>query len=144
MIGRVVIALGVWVASWAGAWLATPAAAQTIPTAPPAGPARYVLLQAGTLLAVPGQPAQREMTVVVKNDRVERIAPGYLDDVPHGAADTVRVVDLKSRFVLPGLMDAHVHLHMQSGDGTQRNHQPRHCFTSAAIDNSPTPCNARC
>ncbi len=119
MIGSVVIALVVWVGAWAGAWQATPAAAQTIPAAPPAGPARYVLLQAGTLLAVPGQPAQREMTVVVKNDRIERIAPGYIDDVPHGAADTVRVVDLKSRFVLPGLMDAHVHLHMQSGDGTR-------------------------
>jgi imidazolonepropionase-like amidohydrolase len=120
MISRCVIAMGAWVAAWLG-----PAAAQTIPTAPgPAGPARFVLLQAGAVLAVPGQPAQREMTVVVKNDRVERLAKGYLDDVPHGAADSVRVVDLKNRFVLPGLMDAHVHLHMQAGDGT-RGQSPR-------------------
>ena len=102
-----------------GALLAGNAAAQTIPAAAPTGPARYVLLQAGTVLAVPGQPPQREMTVVVKNDRVERIAAGYLNGVPHGAADTVRVVDLKTRFVLPGLMDAHVHLHMQAGDNTR-------------------------
>ena len=96
------------------------AAAQTVP--PPAaatGPARYVLLQAGALLAVPGRAPEREMTVVVKNDRIERVAKGYLDEVPHGAADSLRVVDLKSRFVLPGLMDAHVHLHMQAGDTTR-------------------------
>jgi imidazolonepropionase-like amidohydrolase len=80
--------------------------------AAPTTPDRYVLVHAGTLLAVPGRPAEREMTIVVKNDRVAGVVRGFLDataaGLPSGA--TVDLIDLRDRFVLPGLMDAHVHL----------------------------------
>jgi imidazolonepropionase-like amidohydrolase len=77
--------------------------------APPAD--RWTLVHAGTLLAVPGEQPRREMTVVVKNDRIAAVLPGYIPRPPEAPADAqVRIVDLKDRFVLPGLMDAHVHL----------------------------------
>lgn len=72
---------------------------------------RYVLIHAGTLLAVPGTRPQTKMTVVVKNDRIAAIENGYITTVSGAAAGSaLQLVDLSDRFVLPGLMDAHVHL----------------------------------
>ena len=62
------------------------------------------------------------MTVVVKNDRIERVVDGLLDaaaiDAPAGSS--VEIVDLSDRFVLPGLMDAHVHLRGEPSRGSRR------------------------
>jgi len=86
------------------------------PEAMAATPARdkVVLVQAGWLLAVPGSAPQRERTIVVRNDRIERIDAGYTRPDTIGDADT-QIVDLHNRYVLPGLMDMHVHLSMNSG-----------------------------
>lgn len=92
------------------AWLATIVSVAAF--AAPATPDRYVLVHAGTLLAVPGRPPERDMTIVVKNDRIAGVVRGFVDaaaaGLPPGA--TVELIDLRDRFVLPGLMDAHVHL----------------------------------
>jgi imidazolonepropionase-like amidohydrolase len=69
----------------------------------------------GTLYAVPGEPPLRQATVVIVNDTIDRVLEGYRD-----AADLFdpgvesRVIDLKDRFVVPGLMDCHTHLTGQS------------------------------
>jgi imidazolonepropionase-like amidohydrolase len=47
----------------------------------------------------------RDATVVVRDGKIERIATGRIDP-PNGAT----VLDLKGRWLLPGLVDAHVHL----------------------------------
>lgn len=74
-------------------------------------PDHYVLIHAGTLLAVPGTRPQTEMTIVVRNDRIAAVEKGYITVVADAAAgSTLQVIDLSGRFVLPGLMDAHVHL----------------------------------
>lgn len=72
---------------------------------------RYVLLHAGTLLAVPGEAPRSKATLVIKNDRIAGVENGYIS-TPPGATPgaTVQIIDLGDRFVLPGLMDAHVHL----------------------------------
>jgi len=66
------------------------------------------VIHAGRLLAVPGQAPKERQTIVVEGNRIARIEDGYLApaDVAAGAA----LVDLSDRFVLPGLMDMHVHL----------------------------------
>ncbi len=75
-------------------------------------PDRYVLIHAGTLLAVPGKKAQKEKTIVVINDRIGRIEQGFVsaDAVNAPAGSVVEIIDLSDHFVLPGLMDSHVHL----------------------------------
>jgi imidazolonepropionase-like amidohydrolase len=80
-----------------------------------AAPDNYVLIHAGTLLAVPGTKPDTKVTLVVKNKRVERVEKGYLsaDAIDAEGAATVQVIDLSDKFVLPGLMDAHVHLRDQ-------------------------------
>lgn len=96
-------------------------------------PDRYILVHAGTLLAVPGKPPEREMTVLVKNDRIAGVSKGYLDAAAAGLAPdaVVSLVDLRDRFVIPGLMDAHVHLMGEPSFGRHR--------TERGDRNPPTP-----
>ncbi|HEY0684092.1 MAG TPA: amidohydrolase family protein [Steroidobacter sp.] len=66
-----------------------------------------VLVQAGRLLDRPGQAPRGNATVIVRNGKVEAVRDGFVGAENYPGA---RVVDLRERFVLPGLMDCHVHL----------------------------------
>jgi imidazolonepropionase-like amidohydrolase len=70
------------------------------------------VIHAGTLLDEPGQPAKHAQSIRIKDDKITAVADGYVDP-PAGA----RLIDLKDRFVLPGLIDCHVHLTLQFGAG---------------------------
>jgi imidazolonepropionase-like amidohydrolase len=74
--------------------------------------ADYAVVHAGRLLAVPGGAVTQNQTVVIKDGRVERVEAGFLTagEIGAGADDTVMVHDLKSMFVMPGLIDGHVHI----------------------------------
>jgi len=67
------------------------------------------LIHAGILLAVPGKNPLTEQTIVIEGKRIKEIRSGYIT-----GADLMlpyaRIVDLKNKFVMPGLMDVHVHL----------------------------------
>jgi imidazolonepropionase-like amidohydrolase len=82
-----------------------------------AGP-DFILIQAGELLAVPGQPTQKAKTIVVYKGRISQIRSGFVeaDGLELAEGETAEVIDLKEHFVLPGLMDAHVHLMWSGGD----------------------------
>ena len=78
--------------------------------APPADkPATYI--QAGALLDRPGEAPKGNTTIVVRDGKVAQVLPGFVAP-PAGA----RLVDLRDRFVLPGLVDMHVHLWGVGGD----------------------------
>jgi imidazolonepropionase-like amidohydrolase len=66
-----------------------------------------VVVHAGRLLDRPGQTPRGASTVVIRNGRIEAIRDGFAaaDGFP-GAT----IVDLRERYVLPGLIDCHVHL----------------------------------
>ena len=68
------------------------------------------LIYAGHLLDRPGSPARGASTIVVENGRILRIDGGFT--APAGGA---RVIDLRDRYVLPGLIDSHVHLDSDAG-----------------------------
>ena len=90
--------------------LAAPASAQQAAPAPAAAPAvTYVL--AGQLLARPGEPPRGPSTIIVRDGKVAEVCSGYA--TPEAGA---RVIDLRDRFVLPGLIDMHVHLWGIGGD----------------------------
>lgn len=80
--------------------------------AAPAAAADIAVIHAGKLLAVPGNPPREAQTIIVRDGKIERISAGFLDAAAAGAtdADAVRVIDLKQSFVLPGLIDSHVHI----------------------------------
>ncbi|MBL7796770.1 MAG: amidohydrolase family protein [Saprospiraceae bacterium] len=62
-------------------------------------------LHCGRVLPMTDTREQTNVTIVVENNRIARIEPGYLTPPPG-----VTAVDLKSKTVLPGLIDCHVHL----------------------------------
>lgn len=87
------------------------ATAQTFPpgAAPPPVPAAPIqttfVIHAGTLLDRPGRPPRRNASIIVRAGRIEAVQDGFVA-VPEGA----QLIDLRDRFVLPGLIDSHVHL----------------------------------
>jgi imidazolonepropionase-like amidohydrolase len=68
------------------------------------GPVVYV--RAGQLLDVISGQMLADQALVIVNDRIERVGPASEVAAPEGA----RVIDLSDETVLPGLIDAHVHL----------------------------------
>lgn len=110
----------------------TAAGAQAGSRSETATPAEWVIIHAGTVLAVPGEPPRERQTIVVKNDRIERIAAGFLQprDVGGGVPLDTSVIDLADHFVLPGLMDAHVHLMRATGAFAAR-------FNQRLLDEKP-------
>ena len=70
----------------------------------PAAAAPVVAIRAGTLLDGTGAPPVRNAVIVVRGDRIE--AAGAAVRAPAGA----RVIDLSRYTILPGFIDAHVHL----------------------------------
>jgi len=85
----------------AAALLLTSAASQAQTTE--SAPAVYI--HAGALLDRPGQAPRGAATIIVRNGRVEAVRDGLV--APENGA---KLVDLSRQFVLPGLIDMHVHL----------------------------------
>ncbi|WP_066681401.1 amidohydrolase family protein [Caulobacter sp. CCH9-E1] len=79
--------------------------------------AETVFVQAGRLLADPTTgKVETAKTLVLENGKVVRIVDGYV------AEKGGKVVDLKDSFVLPGLIDSHVHLtHEQNPNSRLQN-----------------------
>lgn len=73
--------------------------------------AETVIIHAGKVLDVPGNPVRGATTITVTDGKIVSLENG------HKAAPnrSVRVIDLKDSFVLPGLIDSHVHLTSDTG-----------------------------
>lgn len=81
---------------------------------PVAAAERLTIIHAGQLLAIPGQPVLVERSILVSDGEIVDVVPGYLKASEIDAADSeVRVLDLADQFVLPGLIDLHVHITME-------------------------------
>jgi imidazolonepropionase-like amidohydrolase len=76
--------------------------------------ADVTLIHAGQLLAVPGKDPSTNMTIIVEDGRITGVQEGFV------AAEDATVIDLSDKFVLPGLMDMHVHLQGQLGPDNDR------------------------
>lgn len=90
----------------------TAAVAQTPPAPTPAPvPSRTAYIHAGQLLDRPGERPRGQSTIVVRDGKVVEVRDGFAAP-PAGA----ELIDLSDRFVLPGLVDMHVHLIGIGGD----------------------------
>jgi imidazolonepropionase-like amidohydrolase len=66
------------------------------------------IIHAGTLLAVPGETPQNNQSIIIEGKQIVAVEDGFVD--PADLSGDVTVIDLSNKFVLPGLMDMHVHL----------------------------------
>jgi imidazolonepropionase-like amidohydrolase len=64
-----------------------------------------VVIHAGTLLDRPGKEPRRNATIIVRDGKIVEVQDGFTKP-----AEGATVIDLRDRFVLPGLIDCHVHL----------------------------------
>jgi len=74
--------------------------------------AEIAIVHAGKLLADPRGQVVREQSVVIRDGIIKAIQPGFVDGgaVGAGEGDRVTIHDLSDLFVLPGLIDSHVHI----------------------------------
>ena len=75
-----------------------------------AASAQDATIHAGHVLAVPGEGYLTQQTIHVKDGRIVSIQPGY-----KSGKKGVPVIDLKSAYVVPGLVDSHVHITSENG-----------------------------
>lgn len=113
----------------AAALLAGAATAQETPAAE--GP--VTLVHAGRLLDRPGQAPRGPSTLVIRDGRVVEVRDGHADPAAFPGAT---VVDQSDRFVLPGLIDSHVHLTSDLGGQARflagiTENLPAHAFRAA-------------
>ena len=81
-------------------------------------PDDLVVIHAGTLLDIPGMPPGKQQSILVRNGKIDRIEKGFVSpDQLEIAEESVHIIDLKDSFVLPGLIDAHVHIMHEYGEG---------------------------
>ena len=87
------------------------AAVLALVLAAPASAETWTVGHAGQLLDDPGKAPRGASTLLIRDGVVHSVVDGHrtpaeLDVVP----DDAEVIDLRTRFVLPGLIDSHVHL----------------------------------
>lgn len=85
------------------AMLSVPAAAEDV-----------TIIHAGRLLTVPGERVETNKSIIVRGGKISAIQDGFVEMEP-GGGTTVTVIDLSDQFVLPGLIDGHVHLSGELG-----------------------------
>ena len=94
--------------------LALAALVVAAPAVPQPAPGPTVLVQAGQLLDRPGRPVRGPSTLVIREGRVAAVLDGHVG-ASGGDLAGATVIDLRDRFVLPGLIDSHVHLTSDTG-----------------------------
>lgn len=72
------------------------------------------IVYAGTLIAVPGKQPLKDQTIFIENGKITKIENGF---IRQDQLEGTRVIDLRDKFVLPGLIDSHVHLGMEFNPG---------------------------
>lgn len=66
--------------------------------------AKDTVIHAGRLIDGVGKTARTQVSILIHDDRITAVQPGYV--TPQGA----EIIDLKAATVLPGLIDDHVHI----------------------------------
>lgn len=113
--GRMALIGAVAAAAIAGACVS--ALASPAPQQPAAAAQPDTLIHAGRVLADPASGrVLTQQSILVRSGRIVSITAGYSTPA-NGAA----VVDLKNAFVLPGLIDSHVHLASEQGPDARLN-----------------------
>lgn len=72
--------------------------------------AETVIIHAGTLLDVPGTAPKQNASVIIKDGSIAEVRAGFAEP---SAGE--RVIDLRDHYVLPGLIDSHVHIQSELG-----------------------------
>jgi len=107
---RVELGLRLWVLGFA-LLCAVAVVAMTVGTQSGVGLASRIVVRGGTLMDGNGSGPLTDAVVVIEGERILAVGSGSEMDVPRGA----RVVDARGKWIIPGLIDAHVHFFQSGG-----------------------------
>lgn len=71
-----------------------------------------ILIYAGKALLEAGKPVREKISILIVGKQIKEIFPGFIDAANLADISKVNILDLRDKYVLPGLIDAHVHLLM--------------------------------
>lgn len=71
--------------------------------------AQRTIIHCGQLIDVKASAVQKEMSIIVEGNKITDVQKGY---TTAGASD--KIIDLKNRTVMPGLIDMHVHMETET------------------------------
>ena len=97
------------------AWMIGLTAIVAAPVLAQSKPSTTTYIQAGTVLDRPGQAPRGNTTIIVRDGKIVELRDGFV--APEQGA---RLIDLRTAFVLPGMVDMHVHLWGIGGDPMTR------------------------
>ena len=66
------------------------------------------IIHAGTLLSIAGEAPLNNQSIIIEDNIITAVQSGYLEQ------EDVRIIDMRNKFVMAGLFDAHIH--MAEGD----------------------------
>ena len=72
------------------------------------------VIHAGFLLTDPDIQPKSEQSILIEGEQIKAVSDGFVDPPPGG-----ELIDLRNKFVLPGLIDCHVHLTAQLDRGSR-------------------------
>ena len=73
--------------------------------------AQDIYIHAGKIYDTDSGKLSSEKTIIISDNKIKSIEKGYKE----ASEDDIKIYDLKSKVVLPGLIDFHVHMESQSG-----------------------------
>ncbi len=79
--------------------------------------ANTTVIYAGELLAVPGEPTLKQQTIIIEDGKITAVDTGF---TRFDQTKNMTVIDLSDAFVMPGMMDMHVHLQGELGPNRDR------------------------
>ena len=87
--------------------------------------AQKTLIHCGNLIDTDNGKINKNMTITVEGNKITGVSSGFTK-----AGKDDKVIDLKNKYVLPGLIDMHVHLESETG---KENQQMRQQFGEADV-----------
>ncbi len=70
----------------------------------------WKIIHAGTLLADAREDVLTEQSIIVRNNEIIEVRPGYVTPGQVSGTANARVIDLSNQFVMAGLIDSHTHI----------------------------------
>ena len=99
--------------------------------------AKTKVIHAGVLLADPDIQPKSEQSILIEGERIKAVSGGFIDPPPGG-----ELIDLRKKFVLPGLIGCHVHLTAQLDQGLPPAASPANPMVAADLGRSPDRASA--
>ena len=90
---------------------------------------KLLVIQAGTLIDGAGNVPRRNQLVFIRGNRIEKVTGVTGASIPAG----VRVVDLSSATVLPGLIDSHTHIFLWGEEPSKGGYDANLLFAGIAL-----------